>query len=256
MSVRPITDAETDHFQQKGWVHLKSLVDKDTVSYLHDRSEAAYAENRTTGEFGPIVDRNFSAFLGEPRDSDVSKTMVQSPVMGRNIARLLDVPGIRLLADGYMLKMPQREGAHDDTLYHQDFPGNPVDRSTFLTVWVALHDMTPEMGVMRFYDGSHMSGVHGQVFADGIDLRKRVRLKDQALCPPFAMKAGDATAHHSLTIHGAPPNASSSRRWAYNILYMDSRCRYTGSPGLFPEGLVVEPMTVLDQSIFPLLPMS
>lgn len=175
--------------------------------------------------------------------------------MGNNCARFLDVPRIRLLADGYLLKMPEQGGLHDATLYHQDFPGNPVDRSSFLTVWIALHDMDADQGVMRFYSRSHRLGVFGQVFADGIDLRNRCPdLKEADLSPPMHLRAGDATVHHSLTVHGAPPNRTETPRWAYNILYMESDARYTASPGLFPEGVVLEPFAPFEHSAFPLLP--
>jgi len=257
MTVRPISDGEATFFQKNGWVHLPSLVDADTVGRLRVSAQKKFDDNRTSGTFGEIVDRNFAAFVGEDRKGPIGREMVMSPVMGRNLSQLLGIPAVRVLADGYMLKAPQREGAHDDTLFHQDFPGNPVDRSTFLTVWVALHDMPPEMGVMRFYNGSHRMGVMGQVFADGIDLRKRCSaLKDEDLSPPLTMKAGDATAHHSLTVHGAPPNLCADKRWAYNIIYMDAESRYTASPGLFPARLVVEPMALLDQPNFPLMPMA
>jgi hypothetical protein len=257
MTVRPINDGEVASFHKNGWVHLPGLVDKDTVAHVLELAEKAFAENRSSGEFGEIVDRNFAAFRGENRQGRVGREMVMSPVMGRNVARLLDLPALRVLADGYLLKGPQKDGAHDGTLFHQDFPGNPVDRSAFLTIWVALHDMPAEMGVMRFYNGSHRLGVFGQVFADGIDLRARCRaLKEEDLSPPLDLKAGDATAHHSLTVHGAPPNLGHDKRWAYNILYMEASTRYTASPGLFPEGLVVEPMAVLDQPQFPLVPMA
>jgi hypothetical protein len=256
MTVRPVTDQEVTFFHDNGWVHLPRLVDANTVRFLLGQAEKAFAGGHSAGAFGPIVDRNFQAFVGEKRDSVVAGEMVLSPVMGRNIGRLLELPRVRLLADGYMLKMPEAGGAHDDTLYHQDFPGNPVDRSSFLTVWIALHDMPAEAGVMQFYNRSHTKGVYGQVFADGIDLRQRcAALKDADLSPPLNLTAGDATVHHSLTVHGAPPNRTANNRWAYNILYMDADSRYTSSPGLFPAGVTIAPFAVLDHPVFPLLPM-
>jgi len=175
--------------------------------------------------------------------------------MASNVSRLLDVSRVRLLADGYLLKMPESEGYHDGTLYHQDFPGNPVDRSSFLTVWIALHDMVAEQGTMRFYNRSHRLGVLGQVFADGVDLRTRCpALKENDLSAPLQLRAGDATIHHSLAVHGAPPNRTSKPRWAYNMLYMDAQSRYTMSPGMFPEGVSLAPFALFDHSMFPMLP--
>jgi Phytanoyl-CoA dioxygenase (PhyH) len=255
MIARAATEAEASFFRGNGWVHLPALVDPATIEHLRGRAEEVLRLDRRAGDFGEIVERNFRPFRGEDRGSDFSKRIVQSAVMGFNCARFLEVPRIRLLADGYLLKMPEQGGLHVGTLYHQDFPGNPVDRSSFLTIWIALHDMDAEQGVMRFYNRSHRLGVFGQVFADGIDLRRRCpELREADLSPPLQLRAGDATAHHSLTVHGAPPNRGDSPRWAYNILYMASDARYTASPGLFPDGVVLEPFACFEHSAFPLLP--
>lgn len=254
MSVRTANEDEVSFFKKNGWVYMPQYVDRATAAHLRGQADEAFREQRRSGDFGEIVDRNFRPFPGEDRDCAFSIEVVQSPVVGDNIARFLSVPQIRLLADGYLLKMPERRGTHDGTLYHQDFPGNPVDRSSFLTVWIALHDMPAEQGVMQFYNRSHTLGVFGQVFADGVDLRKRCpELKDEDLSPPFDLRAGDATVHHSLTVHGAPPNRTADMRWAYNILYMDARARYTASPGLFPAGVTLEPFALFEHPIFPLL---
>lgn len=257
MSARAATEAEVSFFRSNGWVHLPALLDPTTTERIRGRADEVLRLNRRAGEFGDIAERNFRPFPGEDRRSDFSTHVVQSAVMGINCARFLGVPRVRLLADGYLLKMPEQGGVHDGTLYHQDFPGNPVDRSSFLTVWIALHGMEASQGAMRFYNRSHRLGVFGQVFADGIDLRERCPdLREADLSPPLNLLAGDATVHHSLTVHGAPPNRSDSPRWAYNILYMDSDARYTASPGLFPEGVVLPPFARFEHSAFPLLPTS
>jgi hypothetical protein len=257
VTARAATEPEVSFFHLNGWVHMPALWDPPATEHIRGRADDVLRLDRRAGEFGDIVERNFRPFPGEDRGSDFSRNVVQSAVMGDNCARFLNVPRIRLLADGYLLKMPEHSGLHDGTLYHQDFPGNPVDRSSFLTVWIALHDMEADHGVMRFYNRSHRLGVFGQVFADGIDLRKRCRdLNEADLSPPLSLRAGDATIHHSLTVHGAPPNRTGTPRWAYNILYMGSDARYTASPGLFPEGVVLEPYATFENSAFPLLPAS
>jgi hypothetical protein len=257
MSARAATEAEVSFFRSNGWVHLPALLPPSIAGYIRSRADEVLRLDRRAGEFGDIVERNFRPFPGEDRKSDFSKQVVQSAVMGDNCARFLEVPRVRLLADGYLLKMPEQAGSHDGTLYHQDFPGNPVDRSSFLTVWIALHDMQADQGVMRFYNRSHRLGVFGQVFADGIDLRERCPdLKEADVSPPLNLRAGDATVHHSLTVHGAPPNRTDTPRWAYNILYMGSDARYTACPGLFPEGVVLKPFATFEHSAFPLLPTS
>jgi hypothetical protein len=253
--VRSITEAEIASFRENGWAYLPGLVDRGTILRLHSRARSLLAAQLHLGGFGEVVDRAFYAFPGEGRKDDFVGKFVRSPVMGSNIARLLVVPQVRLFADGYMLKLPQSGGQHLDTPYHQDFSGNPVDRSSFLSLWVALHDMSAEAGTMRFYSRSQRLGVFGQVFADGTDLRERcAELLDEDLSAPTALLAGDATAHHSLTVHGAAANQTKEPRWAYNVIYIDRDARYTAGPGPFPPGVTLEPFARFDHPAFPLLP--
>jgi hypothetical protein len=255
MSVRDVTDDEVDFFREYGWARLPTFIDADTIAHMHGAAEKAFAAEATVPSYGPAVDRSFRVFPGIDRAGPIGRDTLLSAAMGRNMARLLDLARVRVLIDSYLLKMPEREGTHAETIYHQDFPGHPVDRSGFLTLWIALHDMPPEAGAPRFYNRSHTKGSHGWVFADSIDLRERCpALKDSDLSPAAGMKAGDATVHHALTVHGAPPNLWTNRRWGYTVIYMDADTRYTGAPSTFPPGLKVEPFTVLDQPVFPLVP--
>ena len=254
MNLRSITAAEVSFFQEHGWAYLPSLVDGDAVTKARKHAQAAFGEQM---ELGEIVDRCFYRLPGEDRDGTFSKEIICSATMGSNIIRLLNVSRVRLWTDGPLLKLPEQEGAHDETLYHQDFPGNPYDRSSALTIWIALHDMPAAAGTMRFFNRSHRKGVLGHVFADGVDLRRRCAvLRDEDLSSPLNMRAGDATAHHSLAVHGAPPNRTSDRRWAYIALYMDADARNTGTPGLLPEGISIAPFARFEHPSFPLLPMA
>jgi hypothetical protein len=255
MTVRPVTAEEVAFFRERGWVHLPGYIDSATAERLRQSGEAKLADPRPRTEFGNIADRAFVNFPGENRQGPLVGHFITSPIMGRNMTRLLRVPQVRLFGDGYLLKMPEEDGDHDGTPYHQDLPGNPVDRSSFLTLWIALHDMGPEFGTMRFYNRSHRLGVFGQVFADGIDLRKRVpELDDADLSPPLAYRAGDATCHHSMVVHGTVPNTSGQRRWAYNMVYVAASARYTTAPGFFPQDLTLPAHALLDHPLFPILP--
>jgi hypothetical protein len=258
MSVRAVTDQEVAEFRQKGWTFLPQFVDLSVVSELRARGEKALNAYRRVGDYNDILDRNFRPFPGEGIDP-LTKDVVMSPIMGQNMTRLLRVPQVRLYSQGaYLLKLPESESEHEETLYHQDFVGNPVDRSGFLTIWIALNDMTAEAGTLRFYNQSHRLGVFGHVFMDGICLTKRCdELADLELSPPLSMKAGDATAHHSMTVHGAPPNRTGDPRWAYALMYMDSETRYTYTPGQpLEKPIPFEPFAKFDHPAYPIVPLA
>lgn len=102
---------------------------------------------------------------------------------------------------------------HQDGRYHNLLPPETVN------IWLALDEVGPENGGMRYVRGSHRAGLrpHGIAaqqpgFSMSItdfgpdDLAKEV---------VFSLKPGDAVAHHGLTIHRAPANPTSRHRRAF-----------------------------------------
>jgi hypothetical protein len=254
MQVREITEAEVKAFKKRGWTYLPHLFDREIAERLHARALELERDKKHHTFYGGKVNSFFRSYPGEDQKSPLVKFMF-SPAMGRNSARLLGIPQVRLFSTGgYLLKMPEEAKEQGETAYHQDFLGNPMDRSTFLTVWVALHDIPVAGGTMRFYDRSHRLGVLGQAFADHMDIRVRYRLKNKDLSPPLAMQAGDATVHHSLTVHGAPPNRTANQRWGLAYIYMDADARYDGTPNVFTENIKLERDALFDHPAFPLIP--
>jgi hypothetical protein len=71
--------------------------------------------------------------------------------------------------------------------------------------WVALADIVPEQGAMRFLTGSHREGplgTHGVLGTGASDDALTVYpglLDLYELSPPLNYRAGDATVHHCLT---------------------------------------------------------
>jgi hypothetical protein len=251
MQIREITGTEIATFREKGWAHLPGLFDRAIAARLHARVLELEREQKHYTYYGDKVNSFFRSYPGEDQKSSLVAFMF-SPVMGRNAARLLDIPQVRLFSTGaYLLKMPEVMKEQGPTAYHQDYLGNPMDRSTFLTTWVALHDMPAAAGTMRFYNNSHRMGVLGQAFADEIDIRVRYRLEDSDLSPPLDMQAGDVTVHHSLTVHGAPPNATAQQRWGLAYIYMDADARYNGTPNVFTQGIALERDALFDHPAFP-----
>jgi hypothetical protein len=251
--VRDVSDDEVSCFQDKGWAFLPGLLDPDSTARLQARALELFHADRHNKDQGARVDRAFRGYMGEGRESPLVAFLF-TPAMGRNAARLLDIPQARLLSSGYLLKMPESASEQQDTIYHQDYPGHAVDRSSFFSMWIALHDMPAAAGTLRFYTGSHRRGVMGQAFVDDMDFRARYKLKDADLSPPLDMRAGDATVHHALTVHGAPANRTSQQRWAYGYILMDADTRHTGAPDTFTDNVKLDPYALFDHPVFPRIP--
>ena len=98
------------------------------------------------------VDDAFKQHHDPDDEVPLTREIALSAGAGRNCARLLrGAPRARLLQRNFVAKYGiGDEYENGATLYHQDFPGHAIDRSEMATVWIALNEVTPEMGSLRF----------------------------------------------------------------------------------------------------------
>jgi ectoine hydroxylase-related dioxygenase (phytanoyl-CoA dioxygenase family) len=156
----------------------------------------------------------------------------RSEQFAQPLANLSGEPaGIRYLSDQFAVKRPAVEG-NTDTPWHQDNPYLAIDRPGDLTVWVALHDMVPECGTMRFLQGSHGVGALETSMISGADLeRDHPEIwETYTVTAPLHLDAGDATVHNGYTIHCAPANSTDRPRWAYISEYIPGDARVDRLP--------------------------
>lgn len=220
---------EVEHYREKGWVHLPAFFSRDWADDLYAWIKA----RETTGKAGRFdyvkAGDPFEYREGEALSAHSPATLILSKDLGANMARLLEVSAIRLIKDTWLIKQPKSRNGHGETFYHQDFPGSGLDRSMQLNLWISPIDQPAESGLMRFRSGSHRTGVLGRNAIDKMDFHEHYPfLNELELSPPFAMAAGDATAHACLTVHGAPPNTTDKPRYGYVVTYSDAHALYTG----------------------------
>ncbi|MCC7261947.1 MAG: phytanoyl-CoA dioxygenase family protein [Candidatus Latescibacteria bacterium] len=104
-------------------------------------------------------------------------------------------------------------GWHQDRYYWQAWePG-----SELFTAWVALEEVSPESGPMRFVPGSHRWGLIEQSDFFGQDLEGQRRTLPVPAGETWAeaeviLPAGGASFHHCLALHGSGPNHSQRPR--------------------------------------------
>jgi ectoine hydroxylase-related dioxygenase (phytanoyl-CoA dioxygenase family) len=279
VAVRDITDAEIETFFEQGWVKLPQLIDSDVAAGLLERAKErmggqgdAHATRPTDHDFSLWNDYRFPS-----RDEDLFRQVATSRDLGRAAARLNGRPSsIRVLSDLLAVKLPisSKNGHADPTPYHQDFWDNPFDLNS-VTFWIALDEVTPDQGSMQFYTGSHKLGLLGDLGlknqlvdgepaatpsasetrilppTDGVDAWPRLR--ECPLSEPNHFLPGDATAHHSLVVHGAPANASDRPRWVYIIGTFPGDTLYTNQPSPLTDGYGFVPYQPLDHPDLPLI---
>lgn len=248
--IRTVTDDEVVVFRENGWVKLDGLVDRGLIGELlgsaeeiKARAEASFAREPTLWQKkGEIVHRDFgewsAAFL-QPGpwfgtggvQTEPFRSFTYSQALGRVMHRLFDRKrltdtevGVRYCRNSIPCRPPYF-GEDWDEGYHQDLDfgtDNATDRSGGATIWIALDEVLPEQGAMRFLTGSHREGALGGDHEHGLlgTYPKLVDLYDWS--PPFHYQPGDATVHDSRTIHGGPANRTDKPRWSYIASYVSA----------------------------------
>ncbi len=231
--VRLATDEEVRHYWENGWVKMESLISKETAAQMLE-----VAKSEVQSEVDGVKSHERTAWrdrymIGRDDKIEPFATVSRSENIARNVQRFArrEVP-IGYHVDMLATKMPNGSAASGLTGYHQDFPNKPVDRTGMLIFWIALDDLTPDQGVMRFHSGSHKEGPLGLTFAESGnsgDMHLYDFIKEEyPLSPPLHLKAGDCTVHHSCVIHGAPANTTDRPRYTYITGYFPGDCTWTG----------------------------
>jgi ectoine hydroxylase-related dioxygenase (phytanoyl-CoA dioxygenase family) len=129
---------------------------------------------------------------------------------------------------------PARSGK--ETPWHQDGEYYPIRPLRVLTIWIALDDVTPENGPMRFIPGSHKGRkLYSHSWVEGDD--KTINLVcdpqhfDESTAESLILKAGQASFHDVYMIHGSQANHTDQRRAAFIIRLMPATSTYDHALG-------------------------
>jgi ectoine hydroxylase-related dioxygenase (phytanoyl-CoA dioxygenase family) len=241
--MRDVSDEEVAFYQANGWVKLDGLVSAELAAEMRDAVERTVLDADSEQAEGHIsdsrrvhdrADRRDWHFPARDHGLEPFRSLAYSREIGANAQRFVgrEVP-INYHADLLAVKMPEGHVASGPTGFHQDWVNFPFDRSGFLTFWIALDEIPPERGSMRFLSRSQEAGPLGKMgLLSGAQVTEyypelAVRYE---LSPPLHLHAGDATVHNGLVVHGAPPNSTNHPRWAYIVSYHPADTCYTGAP--------------------------
>ncbi len=186
---------------------------------VYPRGEEEYNHERRAAVGDPIdavvkvdapsrYDKAFDSIVRDPRVVDIIEDL-----MG---------PNIKLYFDQVFAKPPYAPANR----YHQDSVFWKFFASNFQTTCqILLDDATPDNGCLRVIPGSLDFGL---VDWDHLPHILTEDVLEQEVEIPLS--AGDATFHHSLTLHCSGPNKTSTRRRGWSIHYVSADTRYIGSP--------------------------
>jgi len=224
--LREVTDEEVAFYHEYGWVMMKQLVAPELATELQRVAQEPRYRPEQKGAGNSAVHLALAADAEPYRSFMFSERMSQNAMRLVNKKRLkgVDVP-LRYRMDMHILKPPGADGS----TYHQDSAEHGSDRVGELQFWLALDEVTPEMGAMRFVSHSHREGPLGSVFNDdqGDLLEQFPNLTSVLeLSPPFHYQPGDCTVHHGYTVHGGPANSTDTPRLSYLFSYAPADTRY------------------------------
>ena len=130
---------------------------------------------------------------------------------------------------------------------HQDnYFVESEDPDAFVSVWIPMQDITPEMGGLIGYPGSHQEpqldmipvDVPWDVSQDKNATREAVILPAGYQPHQFLMKKGDAVFMHSHFLHGSQSNVSDQFRSALLMTYIKKGTKFR--PGFTAKRVEVE----------------
>jgi hypothetical protein len=222
---RPVSPDVVETFRRQGFLTLSNLTTLDEIRRIRTSVEALYARLAQLPRHLIFDLGDAGAPEGAWQIPEINRVTVLDPALQhtlafrrcRAIAECLLGGRVRYYWDHAIAKPPHNRSAtvwHQDQAYtHADDPFKSV------TFWIALQDVTPEMGCMQFIPGSHVgpllphhprghSGKAHALEAEGVDGTAAVA------CP---LRAGDATAHLPRTLHYTGPNTTAKPRLAWIV---------------------------------------
>lgn len=193
---------------------------------------------------------------------DGYRDLVTKSSMAEIAAALMQSKTARIFHDHVLVKEP---GNSVVTPWHQDQPYYLVEGEKSVSFWVPL-DPVPRDRTIEYVSGSHRWNKDFKPTRfDGTSLFENDRSesvpdvegrREELDIIGWAVEPGDAVAFNFKTLHGAPANASQTRRRVVSIRWVGDDARFAARPGTtspaFPD-LDYTPGQPFQADIFPQL---
>ncbi len=164
-------------------------------------------------------------FLGGFLVHAVLRELLFHPHITGRCAQLLCVDRLRFWHDQVFAKPPHHPGV---VPWHQDYSyWTRTTPACHITCNLLLDDADEENGCVQFVPGSHRWGLMPKLPFDAPLEAIRAQLPAGVAWNPIAVpvRAGQATFHHSHTLHGSDQNRSARWRRATVLNYMGAHVR-------------------------------
>ena len=242
------SDEEVAAFDRDGFHIHEPLFSPAEVAAIRaacarvERGEHATGLAPDAPHWGPGQPRTALCKIDNSWKSDpVIQAAVTSPRLGSISAQLIGAHGIRLWHDQYLRKPADGGGIvawHQDWMYWQ-----AIDRCRTVTCWIALADVTIDMGPMVFLEGSHHGGLRLELqpsYHTGYELPP-APIGPGFRQVPVVVRAGQVSFHHGNTMHASDCNRSGRDRYAIvSHVMADDCCFRTGQGHMCIERMAAQ----------------
>ena len=237
--VRQVTDEEVAHYCEFGWVMLRELV---APAFAAEMLATAARQPDAAGHPALAGVEPFRSFMFSHRmSSNAAKLANRRRLKGVDVPMRWRQDSLRAGGVTKAKRQPPSTDPHGyGANYHQDSCEHGSDRVGELQFWLALDEVTPAMGPMRFINRSHREGPLGSVGDKSPGVLPGYRgsgniLEQYPLAPEVLgisspeethYRRGDVTVHHGYCAHGSINNTTGRDRLSYLFAYSPADTRY------------------------------
>ncbi len=208
------------HYWEKGWAVVEGVFTRDEAERIAQIALEVSQREMTDSDDRYVVDASAEGEIA-PRKIDrpfLKHDEFQAFVLDQRLIRFVtELLGASplLSSDQIFMKPPHFGSAkpyHQDNFYFQCSPGDHV-----ITAWIALDDVGPENGCLRYIDGSHKGPIlpHEPIPGEPYNLAPAPGLIDLEKESLALAGKGDVVFHHSQTLHTSHRNESARWRRGY-----------------------------------------
>lgn len=222
------------YYRKEGFIHIPQVLNQQEIDlYLREACEMFEKHQKVSWD---EKDGNVMDWVA---DVEIRSEVMRKLVLHERITTIAEKcagSGLRLLKSELLLK--RNTGSSITPMHIDEFAFPVSDAPNTLTVWVALTDVTVEMGALTFIPGSHNIETPPQEPDSNVDTQdtdwSEEMLSPLKLWPELnwmprltvPLRAGDCTIHHAKTVHMAGANNTAINRISLATVYTDINAKY------------------------------
>jgi phytanoyl-CoA hydroxylase len=245
-----VTDEQRARYAKEGFLVVEELLDRQELEEWRgavDHAVEQRGRQRLSFPAGGEEGTSLTERTQEERDyydtvftqrnnlwqtDDHMRRLLTQPDLGRFVAGVGGLPGLRIWHDQALIKEPFAS----PTSFHLDVPYWSFTSPDAITIWIALDDATLENGCLYYVPGSHLAQKFDNV-GIGNELGALFTVYPEwadTAAVPCPVPAGGALLHNGLTFHGAGANMTPGRRRAMTCAYMPDGSTFNGIQNVLP----------------------